>query len=56
MDEMVKDMGIEKAYYKKESEIAKKYTKEYSGAMLRDFGLKDTEAGREYVNKHILGN
>jgi hypothetical protein len=56
MDEMIKDMGIEQAYQKKEGEIAKKYTEEYAGAMLRDFGLRDTEAGRKYVNKHILGN
>lgn len=56
MNEMVKDSNIERSYHNKENEIAKKYTEEYAGAMLRDFGLQDTEAGRKYVNKHILGN
>lgn len=50
-DEMIKDMQIEDAYHKKDVEITNKHMMDWAGALLKDLGYEDTQAGRDFLIK-----
>lgn len=40
------------AYEKKYSKVTEKYADEYRGAVLKDMGYEDTQAGRDFIKKN----
>ena len=43
---------IQDNFVKRGETISKKYQNEFASAMIKDLGLKDTQAGRDYLKKH----
>lgn len=46
--------NLSKDFEKKKASVFKKYEDAFAGAMIKDLGYKDTQAGREYLKKKGL--
>lgn len=53
-DEMKNLDKLYERYEKKFYEIANKHIDEYAGALIKDLGYEDTQAGRDYLKKKGL--
>ena len=53
MDLMVKDTITIDNYRKKERETVQQFMDQYNGAVLKDLGLEDTKAGRDWLKEEF---